>query len=168
VTYRIDSGSSVPDGSGFERVFANASWTFTQGDWHGTCDAHVISWYEFHEPQWNNSTYHVVYDAAHPPHWPLFDTTTPPAVGATVTGWYLQGCGIESNTYDFVFRGSDALSVPGHAGPLATYNATSPDDGVPRDHRTQWLQGSGLVVYALMQWHYSHAWTELTGTDAPR
>lgn len=141
--------TGAPDGSFYEEIWANASWTYTNGDWHGACDEQTYSytWSSYQTPDWHNSTRHVVYDAAHPPHWPPFDTTTPPAAGSTLKTWYLQGCTIEAVDFQ-VFAGTDSepVSVNGQTRTVPTFLATDTHDGSPNDFHSEWRRDTGLVV----------------------
>lgn len=168
VKYRIDSGGSAPDGSWSERTQATASWTYHNGDWTGSCEGTHAEYWAFND-SWTNSTRHASYTAAHPPHWPPFDTKTPPAVGQPVVGWGLSGCAIEKKDYDLDFTGSESEPVirNGQAALVATYKAESPADSVPRSFVTEWMRESGLVAYWHWQYHYAHDFGDLIDTDAP-
>lgn len=158
VKYSTDSGASAPDGSWWQRSFTNVTWTYTNGDWHGVCDGTRTDHYG---EQVNVTTLHATYSASHPPHWPITDTRSPPAVGEPVTGWSVDECNINKLDYDLLYHG------PSTENGLPTFTAVSPQDGVPREYSTEWRQGSGLVVTWMWQHHYSHEAGRLTATDAP-
>ncbi|MEA3202199.1 MAG: hypothetical protein QOE90_3627 [Thermoplasmata archaeon] len=149
VRYAMEAGKSFTGSDIGWRAFANASWRYHDGDWTGACDGVV---YE----GGNATPVHRTYTAAHPPHWPLFDTRSPPAVGEPVQVWILGTCAIGNDTHVFV------------GGNATTFRAQ--DESPPFAFSTTWSRSSGLVL----------SWSEtrsglapthdvgwLTATDAP-
>ena len=145
------------------KTFANATWTYRNGDWHGECVATI------HDDSDGDGTVEIreeraTFSASSPPHWPLFNTRSPPAVGERVTTWYMHECEIRSDE-DWYYRGTDE-----HNG-VATHLASSNVDEPPYDFKTEWSQENGLVLY----WQKYRFMTsapystrgELTSTDAP-
>lgn len=128
--YNVDVGRSFTGSSQSWRAIANASWTYHDGDWHGTCDATI--WDNLDGKGVKESHTHRTYSAEHPPHWPLLDTRTPPAVGEQVNAWLLDVCDITSESHTFV--GGDAT----------TYRAA--DDRAPYAFSTTWSRATGLVT----------------------
>lgn len=162
VTYSVESGASSPDGYYSWEANTTVVWTYSNGDWKGACDGALS---EQTAGNRTNSELHETFTVANPPHWPLFATTTPPAVGQLVTGWGISACSIEKIDYDLEYSGPSQTVVGGAT--LPTFTAKTPNDGVPRDLTMEWLQGTGLVTNAHYQWHYSYAFAELRSTDAP-
>jgi hypothetical protein len=140
VSYTIESGKGFTDYG--EDVYANATWRYHDGDWRGSCDAQVHQQFEDGNGAWtyNNSTFHVDYTPANPPHWPLFDTTSPPAVGGDVLVWSMEGCTIVNET--MVYNGTATTPEWGtthtaHDTDIAEQNYSS--------FRTWWRTDTGLV-----------------------
>lgn len=162
VSYSTRTSQSFAGSDQQWKTYANATWTYHDGDWRGECRSTT---YDDSDGDGNitivNET--TTYSAATPPHWPLFDTRSPPAEGELVDTWYLRGCTIEKD--EWYFRGADT-----HEG-VATYLASSNPDEPPYDFKTEWSQESGLVLY----WSKYRFMTsapfstvgELTSTDAP-
>src|SRR5581483_5816432 len=99
VSYTLHEGQSFAGSTQEWESFANVTWTYHDGDWRGVCDG------ERHDRSdgvtWSNTTLHASFTAAHPPHWPPFDTRAPPAPGEPVTVWYVRGCGLVNETRTF-------------------------------------------------------------------
>ena len=155
VTVRGDAGESIP--STFNnRSTWEATWTYRDGDWHGTCSG---SW----EHTWYNGTvergsFSRALEASDPPHWPLFNTRSPPAVGEEMTVWIMWDCRITQER--MVYAGTEDGG--------AVHLATEPDEASPYSaFETRWSAGSGLVLS--WEWARSHSGTrgQLVDTDAP-
>lgn len=158
VQYTTRWGQSFGGSDQFTEKYANLSWTFTNGDWRGTCIA------EEHEDLDGDGVveHHVSqvnYTSSSPPHWPLFNTRDVPAVGEDVVAWTARGCTLENETW--TYQGiQDGVHV-----------ATSTEEDVPFHFRTTWDTSTGLV----REWHWSKAPSSapssntgrLTATDAP-
>ena len=158
VGYQDFYGTSAPDGSWFREERANASWRFADGDWTGACDVNIVEHWAWNGT-WDDRTEHAVYTAAHPPHWPPFDSTDPPAVGSWLSTWFLDGCTITHTDWIDAGTSTANVTVNGHAQPVATFVATDTHDGSPNDFRSDWRQDSGLVV----SWHWSQSNTAHDG-----
>lgn len=167
VVYHATSSFNAPDGSYTTDIDTTARWTYHNHDWTGTCDGTRSEWSAF--SGYSNSTLHRTFDASHPPHWPPMDTTSPGAPGSAIQGWSVDSCELGSEG-DLQLVGTDQeqVSVAGVPTQVPTYKAQSPETGEPRDYRTEWMRGSGLVVYWDWQHHYSNEHGQLVDTDAPR
>lgn len=111
-------------------AYANASWTYHDGDWSGSCDGMIYD----HTNPYNLTVVpvHRDYVASSPPHWPPFDTRTPPAVGENVTTWFLSTCAITNATHPFA------------GGNATTFRAS--EDDPPFAFRSTWSRETGLVL----------------------
>jgi hypothetical protein len=133
-----------------EYVWANATWTWHNGDWTGSCTAHAMT---ETNGNWTNTTSQTQYTPAHPPHWPLFDTTHPPAVGGTIQAWTLERCSIISGNHTFQGRQGNAYLASDTYG-----------NG---NFQTHWDPATGLVIDWKSQGAASSSSGQLTKTDAP-
>lgn len=159
VTIEATAGESYPS------TFSNSSrstatWTYRDGDWHGTCSG---DWTQ----TWENGTvergtFSATFDASSPPHWPLFATTSPPAVGSEVDTWVLWDCRISGQTMRY--SGTET-----HGGFGTTHNAD--DEQIAEENYSDfdewWDPGTGLVLE--WSWSRSHSGTSgrVVSTDAP-
>ncbi|HEX2021920.1 MAG TPA: hypothetical protein VHH36_04360, partial [Candidatus Thermoplasmatota archaeon] len=157
VSYRVHVGEGSPDGSYDADRWTNITWTYANGDWRGECVGQKRERLRDQPEQWTELR--ATFTASDPPHWPPFNTKSPPAVGGTVEAWFLQGCGF--NRLDREYAGTDSRDG------APTFVATDFDDGSPDDFRTEWSQRTGLVL----EWDWSQRHTRTTGrmtsTDAP-
>lgn len=160
VRYAATASRSSYDGGYQQRDRAEATWTFTNGDWRGTC-AIQTSEYVSHRG-WENRTGTRAYSPASPPHWPLFDTRSPPAQGEAVTVWYLDGCLPTSEEGDFAGTDTEATTRNGQPAQAATYVAVEPAGSEMQDLRTEWSRASGLVL----TWSYQRMGSSMTATFA--
>jgi hypothetical protein len=162
VSYTDESHTGCPNGCYQQDVYANATWTYHDGDWSGTCDQQMHQWWQGNDT-WYNTTQHFVYSAAKPPHWPLFDTTNPPAKGGNVTAWLLNGCRIESR--GMVYNGT---VVSKEYGQVNEATDTPEAEANYSDFLSWWSPRTGLVD--AWSWYALEAtamWGHLTRTDAP-
>jgi hypothetical protein len=158
------------DGGYRQEDSAEATWTFTGGDWRGTCTVHTREFVSGRGEQESTGT--RTYSASSPPHWPLFNTKSPPAEGQPVTVWYLDRCAIESMDAAFAGTDTEPTTRMGQSVQAATYVASEPA-GTSENQglRTEWSRASGLVVTWSHQRMGSVMTTtfqgELMDTDAP-
>lgn len=157
--YTLETHDGAPDGS-FRNVWANASWTYANGDWTGTCEGKRVA--RDGGGTWDNATLFRTFTAADPPHWPLFDTLALPDVGENVTVWNLYECGIGS--MPLPYRGPATETWNGRTIP--SY-AAGFNDGYARRVETEWSQTSGLVLWWDQATRFTSADLRLTATDAP-
>ncbi|HUR68908.1 MAG TPA: hypothetical protein VM370_06645 [Candidatus Thermoplasmatota archaeon] len=106
---------------------AAALWTYSGKDWSGRCER------DGEDP--------VPYTSKDPPHWPLFDTRSPPPEGESVKVWYLEGCSIVNRT---------ATYSGGFAAQASSFETT-------------WDSATGLVL----SWDADGDRGRLVATDAP-
>lgn len=159
VSYAATASRLGNDG-GYERiVYANASWTYRDGDWTGTCTADVHE--RVAQAGWTHRTATRAYTAESPPHWPLFNTRSPPAAGGAVQAWYLEGCAIE-HADGMVYAGTDTEAVIRDGQPVlvATHVAVAPETAGSQSFRTEWSSERGLVL----AWD----WTRWSGAMSSR
>ena len=163
--YRVMVLEGSPDGSYNARTYANATWTFTNGDWRGTCDG--TRYEQFRDQPETATPIHRDFVASSPPHWPIFNTQSPPAAGGEVEAWFLKGCFIQSLERRYVGTDTEATTVNGAPRTANTHAAEDWDDGSPDDFRTEWSRAEGLVVY--WSWSQRHTFTrgDLVDTNAP-
>lgn len=130
VIYTMEHSRSFTGSDQWYRSYANATWTYQAGDWRGTCEGTI---YDHRDPRTLNvTTVHRAYTASSPPHWPIFDTRTPPAVGQNVTTWFLDTCAIVNETHTFA------------GGNATTFRAG--EESMPFAFNTTWSRASGLVL----------------------
>lgn len=125
--------------SGGDRTRVWANWTYVDGDWRGVCEGVTI------ERDGDVERIQERYRASDPPHWPLMDPRSPPAVGSSVQTWWLEGCDIRSAPREY-----EGVSGGRH-------EATS------RGFHTAWDATTGLVV----GWSSASSSGRLVATDAP-
>lgn len=130
VRYTMEGSKSFTGSTQGWEWHANASWTYHAGDWHGTCSGTFHDHADGGAPR--VTTFARTYEASHPPHWPILDTTAPPPVGGNVTAWTLRECGIVNETHTFVGAQGGAF----HAS----------DDAAPDSFSTTWSRATGLVL----------------------
>lgn len=157
VSYESNVSQSFSGSDQGWRSWANATWTYRSGDWTGVCVRHTVGTDAEGKPYERTETF--TYRASSPPHWPILNTRSPPAVGEDVRTWTLRGCTIENSTWPY--RGI----VGGY------HMASSNPDEPPYDFRTTWSTKSGLVVEWSLQRYMTQApfssVGRLTSTDAP-
>ena len=165
VRYRVTVFEGSPDGSYNAATFTNVTWTYTNGDWRGTCDGTRTE--QFREDAPTTTAVHHDFVASDPPHWPLFNTRSPPEVGGDVTAWFMKGCNIQQLERRYAGTDTEPTTVNGQPTTADTFVATDYDDGSPDDFRTEWSRDSGLVEY--WSWSQRHTSTrgDLVDTDAP-
>lgn len=169
VSYYVETSQSFSGTPQGFRQYVNATWTYRGGDWHGVCAGNRHS--TDSEGVVTITPVRATFEASNPPHWPLFDTRTPPAVGEDVATWWLRGCAIESD--EWPYRGADSATTTVNGAPtlVPTYRATSDPGELPYDVQTEWSTKTGLVV----EWSLARVATQapfsnsgrLTDTDAP-
>src|SRR5581483_7370248 len=144
VSYTLHEGQSFAGSTQEWESFANVTWTYHDGDWRGVCDG------ERHDRSdgvtWSNTTLHASFTAAHPPHWPPFDTRAPPAPGEPVTVWYVRGCGLVNETRTFAGPAQATVPAPGGARAVDAYRATGDPTDEPFSFQTEWSSTTGLVL----------------------
>jgi hypothetical protein len=126
-------------------VYANATWTYHDGDWTGSCSQQDDSWWQSNDT-WYNTTTTFAYSPQHPPHWPPFDTKSPPAVGQNLTTWFLSGCAIQSSTNMYNGTGTASTTVNGAPTTVPTFTAVEYPTYAPYSFSSAWRQDSGLVL----------------------
>lgn len=151
VSYQATYATGAPDGSFFQEAIATATWSYANGDWTGACDGETREYWASND-SWQNGTRHVAYSGANPPHWPPFNTKTPPPQNEPVRTWFLRGCDITFADFQ-VYAGTDTENG------VATFVATDNNDGSPNEFRSEWRQDSGLVV----TWDWQQRNTHTTG-----
>ena len=159
-------------GSRFGRstiTHVNATWTYANGDWTGTCTAHVRPYDP--ETDTHNATGTIetrTYSAASPPHWPPMNTRSPPPVGGEMQAWVFDECDLET-THTAVYAGTDAETVNGATVP--THRATHHPAYDNQQLDTEWSQKTGLLIHYRYSWWGSTQSNSLKGhivsTDAP-
>ena len=160
VRYHATVERVASDGSYRQEERAEAAWTYRDGDWTGTCTVEVRERVAGRGEETTTRT--RTFTASDPPHWPIFNTRSPPAPGGAVTTWLLDGCDIE-HLDDAVYQGTDT-----EAG-AATHVAAYPE-ARDEDFRTEWSRASGLVVtWDWIRWGATttHVRGGLVATDAP-
>lgn len=144
-------------------TYANATWIYRNGDWTGECVATV------HDDSDGDGTVEIrekraTYSASSPPHWPLFNTRSPPAVGERVTTWYMHECELASDD-EWYYRGTSTEDG------APTHLASSEPGAPPYDFETEWSAKNGLVLsWSKYRFVTSAPYStvgELTSTDAP-
>ena len=165
VKYEVQKRQSFSGTEQGHRMYANLTWTFSGGDWRGECVGQTYS--TDAEGVETVREERVTYSAASPPHWPLFNTRNPPAVGEEVTTWTARGCTLDQDTWPF--RGAGTATVDGRT--VETYRASANPDEPPYAFDTEWSKKTGLVL----EWHLQRYMTQapfshegrLVSTDAP-
>ena len=165
--YSAESSRSSYDGAYSQDDRATFVWTYTDGDWIGTC---TMQTEEFVDGRgWRNGTSTHTFSAASPPHWPPMNTRSPPAEGQPVGVTYLDGCGIAQDSMPYAGTDTQSTTQDGRTVQADTHVASfSNENG---DFRTEWSRSHGLVLTwshtrmggtMVMSFHGS-----LTDTDAP-
>ena len=165
VRYRVTMDEGSPDGSFNADTDTVVSWTFTNGDWRGVCEGTRTTQYRDEAP--TTETLHREITVDSPPHWPLFNTKSPPAPGGTVTAWFMKGCDIQQLERRYVGTDAESVTVSGATRSVDTHLAEDFDDGSPDDFRTEWSQDVGLVAYWDWAQRNTHTRGDLLDTDAP-
>jgi hypothetical protein len=113
---------------------------------------------------------HADFTPAHPPHWPPFDTRTPPAAGQDVTVWHVRGCILTSETRTFAGSAQATVTTSSGARAVDAYRAVGDPADMPFSFQTTWSARTGLVL----DWDWArsgsapHAFSgRITDTDAP-
>lgn len=149
---------------------ARATWTYRDGDWHGACEGTRTS--RDAEGQTTTTTFSHAFTASDPPHWPLFNTKTPPVLGEDVDTSFMSGCAIEQEAYTYRGPDTEPATVSGAPRVARTHVATSDEGDIPYDFRTEWSQTTGLVLtWSKVRGYGTQApWStsgRLVDTDAP-
>ena len=159
VTIRGSAGESIP--STFDNSSTwEASWTYRDGDWRGTCSG---SWeHRWEDGSVERGTFSRTLDGSNGPHWPLFNTRSPPAVGEEVQVWVMWDCGISS--YDMIYSGTESSEW----GTVHNADDVTVAEENYSDFDTWWDPDTGLVY----EWDWSRSKSGSQGrvvsTDAPR
>lgn len=137
-----------------------AEWVYRDDDWHGTCEGSWTTTWE--DDRVERGTFSARFEASDPPHWPLFNTKTPPAKGGSVEAWYMWDCRIGSAQMLY-----DGTVDHGEWGTTHTAQDTQEAEENYSDFDTHWDPESGLVID--WKWARSHSGTSgrVTSTDAP-
>lgn len=166
VTYQYRTHSGSPDSSYSETEDATVRWTYHDGDWTGVCAWETDEFVR--DRGWENTTGTETLTAGDPPHWPPFNTRTPPAQGEPVKTWLVTDCSpVPQDFMRYAGAETESATVQGRPVQAPTHLAEDPNDGSPSDFRSEWSRGTGLVLYWEWQRSYSNLSGRLVDTDAP-
>lgn len=139
----------------------SATWTYRDGDWRGTCGGTWHhDWYD--DTPDRTGTFTRTFEASNPPHWPLFNTRSPPAPGSPMMVWVMRDCEIFST--EKVYTGTETHPTWG-----LQHNADDTQEA--EDHYSDfdawWDPDTGLVH--AWRWAQLHGGSsgQVTSTDAP-